>query len=598
MKSYIILILTIACCLSWQHAEASIGISFVKNCSSQTSNDGEVEVAASGNAEPFTFYWGPGLTTTNKRTGLASGIYSVTVTNSFGCTFVRTANVLRCQSPAPSFYQPIQITNYVISPLTTSGVSNGAVDITVIGGYYGQLPQLYYKWVNTVTGVVVGTGQDATNLPAGKYQVTVTDGCTSASATYKIIACGDIQWSITSKIKNDCDCSSCTFCNSCKDGSIQITSVLGGVGPYIYKWNNIPNNTSTNSGLSVGNYNVTISDLGTGCSTTRDFIVGTATVVVTKTDECSWKATCEGDLVENYTGQIGEEYYYEPSNGSCILKRFCDGKLIEATSGLVEYKIDEQSCTAEFYCGGESVEYIIGEITYSDIILESCTQDKICTIKWPNGIIQSRIVETKYGVQTNTEPNENDCTTKTICKITKFDGSEVVTDITTVSQIFTCRLSEPGESGCKIAQYCKITEEPDYSNQSTWGDSLEEDPYLCSTWPLCPAFLDHLPDSVVYRSDNLALFKQSVSIIPNPFSKYLNILIEQFEKGEKVSIQVFNMLGVETYSDVHTVQNNSIESITLDLGDKGKSGFYNLILVGQTSGFVYRAKIVQVIAEE
>ena len=115
-------------------------------------------MSASGNAGPFTFYWGPGYTT-NKRTNLTVGTYTVTVTNRFGCAFVLQAQISAC-NPLPPIYEPIKISDYQVMALSAIGTSDGAVDITPGGGYAGQLPTLYYKWVDIATGAVVGTGQD------------------------------------------------------------------------------------------------------------------------------------------------------------------------------------------------------------------------------------------------------------------------------------------------------------------------------------------------------------------------------------------------------------------------------------------------------
>jgi hypothetical protein len=564
MKSYIILILTIACCLSWQHAEASIGISFVKNCSSQTSNDGEVEVAASGNAGPFTFYWGPGLTTTNKRTGLASGTYSVTVTNSFGCTFVRKGDVKVCAQPLPSYYQPIQISAHVLTPLSATGISDGSIDITVTGGYYGQLPQIYYKWVNFVTGAVVGTNQDITGLPAGMYKVTVTDGCTTTTQNFKIIACSDIVWNINSTIKKDCDCSSCAFCTACQDGSIVLT-VSGGVGPYTFKWSNGSTSPFTIEGLTTGNYMVTITDLGSGgCTTSREFKVESIPVVVKKDNGCQWSATCDGKFAGILVGETEQKLRYDKEKNKCVTDQYCEGVVVHsAPTGTPTFKFLPDKCRGEVRCGsetfGEVVEIIYGIITPDGTIDGNCRSKATCTVTWPNGTTNSSTYD---------------------------DYDHTV----------TCKTSPATETGCKIGQYCPTAPTVIY-NQSSWGDISTENPYDCQNWATCPVFLEK-GDLSMYRYGKSDNYNPIVSISPNPFNRYIDVYLEQFEKGEKVLVKVFNMLGLEIYSQIHTVQYSIGESVSVDLGNKGQSSLYNLVLVSQTSGFTYQTKLVQMTSEK
>ncbi len=56
-------------------------------------NDGKVSVSASGGVGAYTYQWNPGGNTSAAITGLSTGIYTVTITDSNGCTVTAAANV-------------------------------------------------------------------------------------------------------------------------------------------------------------------------------------------------------------------------------------------------------------------------------------------------------------------------------------------------------------------------------------------------------------------------------------------------------------------------------------------------------------------------
>ena len=125
--------------------------------------------------------------------------------------------------------------------------TNGAIDVTMVNG---SAP-FNYAWTNGANT------QDLVNLPAGNYQVTVTDanGCetfTGATITQPALALS-LDATATDK-----------FCNSgVNNGSIDL-SVLGGTSPYLFNWSNGAT-TEDISGLNTGVYNVTATDAN-GCT--------------------------------------------------------------------------------------------------------------------------------------------------------------------------------------------------------------------------------------------------------------------------------------------------------------------------------------------
>jgi len=89
------------------------------------------------------------------------------------------------------FHPPTLIdeTNLVIIPTTCSGASGSITGLAALGS-----PPFTYQWLD-LTGNPNGTNIDATNLPAGQYQLTITDGnsCETVSNVYTIEDAGDLQ---------------------------------------------------------------------------------------------------------------------------------------------------------------------------------------------------------------------------------------------------------------------------------------------------------------------------------------------------------------------------------------------------------------------
>lgn len=120
--------------------------------------------------------------------------------------------------------------------------ANGSASIAVSGG----TGNYSYLWVPTNQ-----TNDTATGLLAGTYTVYVQDGSNCLSTTVTVPYNGaSIAVSST-----NVSCSG--------PGSVSV-SVTGGVGPFTYLWST-GDTTATVNGLNSGNYNVIVTDQGTGC---------------------------------------------------------------------------------------------------------------------------------------------------------------------------------------------------------------------------------------------------------------------------------------------------------------------------------------------
>ena len=225
-------------------------------------NDGTATVTASGGDMPYAFAWSNGATTAS-ISGLAPGVYGVTVTEANGCK--ASGNV---QVGAP----PVLNISATPSNIACNGDNNGAINVTTTGG----TPGYSYRWNDGVTS------EDRTNLAAGTYGVTVTDanGCTD-NVTVQINEPNVLN--VNESITN-------VLCNGDASGSIVLT-VTGGTPAYSYAWSNGATSRVLNN-LTAGTYTVTVTDANE-CTLVESYTVTEPNELIisgTTTD-----VTCFGD---------------------------------------------------------------------------------------------------------------------------------------------------------------------------------------------------------------------------------------------------------------------------------------------------------------
>lgn len=215
---------------------SAVGLNLTKNDPTCGLNNGSATVNASGGTPGYTYAWsnGGGGQTIN---GLSAGTYSVTATDSNGCT--KTGSVTLQGS------SPITVTTLVISS-TCVGANNGSASASATGG----TAPYTYEWS---TG---DTGNTVFNLAAGTYTVTVTssNGCTG---TGSVLIPTSASPTCSAFVVQDP-----TTPNS-NDG-IAEASATGGTPPYTYLWSN-GQTTKQATGLDEGTYSVTVTDFN-GCT--------------------------------------------------------------------------------------------------------------------------------------------------------------------------------------------------------------------------------------------------------------------------------------------------------------------------------------------
>jgi hypothetical protein len=270
------------------------GITVVTNVACFGGNTGAINLTPSGGTPPYTFNWGGGITTED-RTGLAAGNYSVTITDANSCT--RTISNINVTQPAAVVSGTTVVTN-----VACFGGSTGAINLTPTGG----VPPYTYNWVGGITT------EDRSGLAAGTYSVTITDanGCTGTvsgiTVTQPTAALDGTA------IKTD------VSCNGGSNGTATV-SANGGTPPYTYSWAPSGGTNAMATGLAANTYTVTVTD-NNGCQITRTATVNQPAAAlsgtISKTD-----VSCNGGnngtaTVTATGGTTPYSYSWSPSGGT------------------------------------------------------------------------------------------------------------------------------------------------------------------------------------------------------------------------------------------------------------------------------------------
>ncbi len=219
-----------------------------------STGNGSIELNVSGGVSPYTFDWDNDGTGDNDDVedliGIISGIYSVIVSDSIGCS--DTTNAIVNDSVAPNITGcPIDFTkeanhencSAIVTWTTPTVLDNVGMDTIVSNFNSGDLFELGMS-------TVIYTGTD------------INGNSTSCSFTVNVTTDLSVATIVTDE-------------TSTGNGSIEL-NVSGGVSPYTFDWNN--DGTGDNDdvedliGIISGIYTVIVSD-SIGCSDTSNAIV-------------------------------------------------------------------------------------------------------------------------------------------------------------------------------------------------------------------------------------------------------------------------------------------------------------------------------------
>ncbi|MFN0013048.1 MAG: hypothetical protein ACKVU2_00750 [Saprospiraceae bacterium] len=262
------------------------GITAVAACSGE--NNGALSfLGMAQGVGPFSLSWSNGGTTPD-QTDLTNGTYTLTITNSSGCSLTVLAEVPTAEAP--------QVTT-IAADVTCFGAADGSATATALGG--GTVAA--YTWSNGTSGPV------QQNLGPGTYTLTVTYGSGKCTLEFSF----DINQPTVLQTGNTQI--SPVLCHGETSGSISVVPD-GGTAPYQIVWSGGQSGNVLQP-VPAGTYTLTLTDAN-GCTVVEQYTINQppalALTTAVQSDTC---AQSTGSVSAAITGGA-QPYNYSWWNGA------------------------------------------------------------------------------------------------------------------------------------------------------------------------------------------------------------------------------------------------------------------------------------------
>ncbi len=309
-------------------------------------NDNNLTTLNSGTIYTFTvptvsYSWSP-----------SNVLNNATIANPF-VSNLQSTEVFTVSATASVCTATSNVTVTVAAPdltVNTTDATCTASDGSATVNYNNGLSPFNYIWNNGSTSQLI------TGIPAGTYEVTVTDanGCTGTITETVNSNSGTLLTTIS---VTDATCVQA-------DGSIS-TSTSGGTAPYVFNWSNGETSSSL-SNLAAGIYNLDVND-NTGCRESFAVTVNSTSGNLTSTAVTTDAICTNSNGTATVTAVNGSTpYSYIWANGST------DATAVGLAAGSYEVTvIDANSC--------ESTSSVTVNVSFNTVSVSLTSTNAVCT---------------------------------------------------------------------------------------------------------------------------------------------------------------------------------------------------------------------------
>lgn len=550
-------------------------------------NTGVASVTSTGGTAPYSYSWNNGGNSSS-ISNLTAGTYSVTVTDSRGCTLNSSVTV---NQPAAA----LSLAGTANS-VACRNVPTGSISLSTSGGTSPYI----YQWNNG------SSGSSINNLAAGTYTVTATDanGCTSTGSYTVTQPAAALS---VNAISNAVSC----FGNS--TGAIN-TTVTGGTSPYTYTWSN-GSSSATATGISAGVYTLTVTD-NQGCTATVTQAVtqpSAGLTVNSSSDNINCYGFNSGSALATPAGGTAP-YSYNWSNGAAT-----QGVNNLSPGSYSVVVTDANGCTgAASYTITEPASSLQVSATHTDI---NCTGNSVGSItltvnggtgpynyNWSNGSTQQNLINISANTYHVTVSDANGCTAQLSQAVSQPAGSLNVNNSTTNLLCFG--------TGTGSIDITPLAGTPPYTFQWSNGSTQEDQSNLsagaytvvitddngCSLTNTLFVTEPAMALDAVTSTTSVGCYGESTGAIDLNVNGGTMPYSIAWDNGQ--SSEDLNVIGAGTYNAIVTDANGCTIQVSATVSEPGSAltisaaqnnlnchdvndGFIQLTVSGGTSGYTY-----------
>lgn len=220
----------------------------VTDASCPGKSDGLIDISNPNGTGSFSFAWSNGSTDEDLES-VPAGVYSCTISDISGCTQI-------IEDIEVGVHSNIEYEFNVLKTPSCMGIAQGSISIELEASNTDYV----VEWSN---GVIADT---LNGVSSGIYHATISDseGCSLVTDAFELHAPQILSTGIVTK--------SDASCNAGLDGFVR-AAALGGSPPYLFNWSN-GRQGSLITGLSPGNYSVTIQDQNNCTDIIENIVIG------------------------------------------------------------------------------------------------------------------------------------------------------------------------------------------------------------------------------------------------------------------------------------------------------------------------------------
>ncbi len=387
----------------------SVNITKENATTDQGCQNGEATATVGGGTAPYTYLWSAsaGSQTTETATNLPDGTHTVTITDANGCVLIQGV-VIDCSNTCDQIVAIDSVTDVLCT-----GDNTGSTTVSASSGYDSSRT-FTFTWNTTPQQIDAGvTTSTLTGLTAGIYTVSVTiDGtvCLPVEESVTIVEPANaLNVSATATDESG---------PTTGDGTATAIAT-GGTPPYTYSWSPGGETTEGITGLSAGDYTVTVTDAN-GCTVVANTTVNPGSCQNLSVTATATTATCNGDsdgtATANVTGGSGSfTYSWSPGGATTqtITGLAAGAYVITITDSVTLCTVQATATINEpnELSSGIAISNILclgGETGSLDLTVSGGTFPY--TFLWSNGATTEDINELEVGTYSVTITDANGCT--------------------------------------------------------------------------------------------------------------------------------------------------------------------------------------------